>query len=107
MCTVNNLKSDLSSVHVRVKKLEYALGESQSELTVKSTEINQLMIENKSLINKNVNLKVENRSLSYKNIQLEKKLSLNDDNSAMVSQSTMFDLREQVCDLCMYMHSCW
>jgi len=64
----------------------------QSELAVKSAEMEKLRSENKSLANKYV--------------QLKRKHNLTEDDSAMVSQSTMLDSPEQdpeVCDSYMYL----
>ena len=89
VCSYDNLKPDLD---VRVKELEYALDEKASELEMNLAEIKKL--------------KLLNKSLTSKNLQLKKEHNLNECNSGMVSHSTTIDYLKQVCDLCMYMHSC-
>ena len=71
MCNVENLKPDLPPVDVKVKKLEASIDELQSELLVKSTEMDKLKNEYKLLTNKHV--------------QLKRKLNINDDDSGMAS----------------------
>ena len=81
MCSVENLKLDLPPVDVRVKELETTIDELQSELAVRSTEMDKLRNEKKSLTNKYV--------------QLKRKLNVNEDDSTMASQTTVLDSLEQ------------
>ena len=86
MCSVENLKPDLPPVDVRVKELETTIDELRSELAVKSTEMDKLRNEHKSLTNKYV--------------QLKRKLNVNEDDSAMASQATVLDSLEQDPEVC-------
>ena len=86
MCNVVNLKPDLPPVDVKVKGLETTIDDLRSELTVKSTEMDKLKNEYKSLTNKYV--------------QLKRKLNVNDDDSGMASQATVLDSLEQDPEVC-------
>lgn len=81
MCIVESLKPDLPLVDVKVKELETTVDGLQSELAVKSTEMEKLKNENKTLTNKYV--------------QLKRKLNVNEDDPAMASQTTVLDSLEQ------------
>ena len=67
--------------HPQVKELETVVDELRSELAVKSTEMDKLKNENKTLTNK------------Y--IQQKGKLNINEDDPAMASQATVLDSLEQ------------
>ena len=80
MCNVESSKPDLAPVGVRfkVKELEIDVDELESELAVKSTEMEKL--------------KNENKTLRDKYIQLKGKCK---DDPAMASQATVLDSLEQ------------
>ena len=88
MCSVVNLKPDLPPVDVRVKELETAVDELRSELAVKSTEMDKLKNENKTLTNKYV--------------QLKRKLNVTEEDPAMASHTTVLDSLEQDPEVCIY-----
>ena len=86
MYSVENLKQEMTPVDIRVKELEATVDEKQSELAMKSSEMEKL--------------KNENKSLTAKYVQLKRKHNLTEDDSAMVSQSTTLDSLEQDPEVC-------
>ena len=82
MYDIKNLKADLPlTMDMRVKELESTVEELQSELTVKSTEMDRLKNESKLLVAKFCQSKYQS--------------NVNEDNSAQSSESTIVDTLKQ------------
>ena len=77
MCHVENWRSDSQPSSLKIKELETIVDDLQSELAVKSKEMDTIRNENKSLMEKCV--------------QLKRKHNLKEDNSGMFPQPSVLD----------------